>query len=155
METENCTICLDPIIKSTWIDLTGICCNTRIHLYCLEENRILNNKACPHCRFEISTHQLLNVDVNIPDPDSDIFEIDSTNATTVVDSLDLEIPDFENISETDSLEFEIPNFDESLEIPDFEAGDTTDNSSEISSIADDPQDPDWNFEDFIDSDDSN
>ena len=84
-ELENCIICLDPITESTWIDLTEICCNTRIHLFCLEENRVLNNKACPHCRFEISTHQLLNIDVYIPDPDSDIIEIDSTNATTVVD----------------------------------------------------------------------
>ena len=106
----------------------------------------------------------MNIDVYIPDPDSDILEIDSTNATTVVDPLDLEIGDFDTISEANSLSLEIPDFGINsegdsldLEIPnfdaDFEAEDLTDNSSEISSVPDDPQDPDWKIEDF-DSDDS-
>ena len=83
-ELENCIICLDPITESTWIDLTEICCNIRIHLHCLEENRRRLGRKCPHCRSAIYKRQLDKVDITIPEMDSINPDLDASTSRDTV-----------------------------------------------------------------------
>ena len=67
MESENCLICLQPLIESPYIDLSSICCRIKIHLLCLEQSRLRLGRKCPHCRHPIRKSQLDAVDVAIPE----------------------------------------------------------------------------------------
>lgn len=108
MESENCLICLQPLIESPYIDLSQICCRMKIHLLCLEQSRLRLGRKCPHCRQDIRKSQLDAVDVVIPENILNNQEPENVNdiEPEVQQEADIIIPENNNPPQNDIVQAE-------------------------------------------------